>query len=412
MPWLERAGVAEIESELTGTAASTAVAAEAVAWRQGFLRLAVSAHLYFVAFMGVNAVFPLYIKEFPGWQIGLLSGVLMFASMVARPISGVALDARRSPGFWMAFGAGLSGVGIALTLVKVLPLLFVSRLAFGVGIAFFETSALTLLTGLSTGPVRGRWIGMYQVNVNGPQTYAPLVAFLMVGAADFSLTFLLGLVVVLLALVMVPAKRGGELVSLQAPVEWRRWFVGKALLPSGLVLPMAIMWGAIFAFLPLLAEERPGGAGEFFAVYGGTAALLRLVAGPLSDRLGRRTVAVPGMAAAALSMFALGASSHLGAFFAAALLAGVGHAFAHTASLALTMDRASEGERGAMLGTFSLLLDGATFVSAAALGVVASLFGVTAVFRAAALVCAATLALPVAETLRRQIRRRETAGRV
>jgi predicted MFS family arabinose efflux permease len=78
------------------------------------------------------------------------------------------------------------------------------------------------------------------------------------------------------------------------------------------------------------------------------------------------------------------------AFYASAIVFGLGFGLGHTGLTILTVDRAAPAERGAAMATFSLAWDAGT-LGAFALGFVADAISLQALFAVAALLPAAAL---------------------
>ena len=80
-----------------------------------------------------------------------------------------------------------------------------------------------------------------------------------------------------------------------------------ALFPGLVVLCLMLTYGAQVSFLPLHADAQGVNPGIFFLFFALVVAVVRGVAGRLSDRVGRRRVAAAGLlvTAAALAVQAL-----------------------------------------------------------------------------------------------------------
>lgn len=120
------------------------------------------------------------------------------------------------------------------------------------------------------------------------------------------------------------------------------------------------------------------------AVYTGSWAVLQLVFGPLSDRVGRKWLIVGGMILAGIGVLAVGTFATFAEETAAAFTAGVGMAMLYPTLLAAVADYSSASERGAVLGVYRFWRDSGYGFGGLAIGVVADVFGFRSTFAFAA----------------------------
>ena len=151
--------------------------------------------------------------------------------------------------------------------------------------------------------------------------------------------------------------------------------------------------GALWGLLPLaLAGDGAARGAVVIAAYPLVWALGQLATGPLSDHVGRRGLALGGLAvqAGGVALFFLdGFALRL----LAAGLAGVGTAMAYPTLLAYVADHAPEGRRAGALGTYRFWRDMGYAAGAVAAGLAADALGLPAAFLATALLVAASAAL-------------------
>jgi MFS family permease len=193
---------------------------------------------------------------------------------------------------------------------------------------------------------------------------------------------------------------------------------GGTLLPRPALFPMSVFMTVTFSFaatasfLPLLGEERGlGNVGLFFLVSGAIAVVVRPIAGAASDRVGRVPVVVPGLAGTVVAMWLLAAANGPAMLWAAGVAAGIGLAAAHTALLALAIDRVDDRERGRAAAVLQLAWDVSGIAGGVVLGVIASLVSVPAVYWfAGVLVIGGGVWLLIGEGARTSRRRAELAA--
>jgi len=117
-----------------------------------------------------------------------------------------------------------------------------------------------------------------------------------------------------------------------------------------------------------------------FMGFSGSTALGSLIAGPVSDRVGRKVPMAVGMVVAASSFVALYLSASQVVLMTASLALGLGSGFFHPVASAVVADISTIDNRGKAFGFYRLLRDLGSFAGPAVAGVVTSLLGVRAFF--------------------------------
>jgi DHA1 family multidrug resistance protein-like MFS transporter len=117
-----------------------------------------------------------------------------------------------------------------------------------------------------------------------------------------------------------------------------------------------------------------------FVAISGATAFGSFLAGPVSDRVGRRLPIAVGMVFTALSFAGLYVASSPILLVASSLALGFGTGFFHPVASALVADISSTDNRGKAFGFYRLLRDLGTFVGPAVAGIVSAFVGVSALF--------------------------------
>ena len=353
------------------------------------------------------------------------SGFMIAYALMQFP-SGAVAD-RIGPVPVVVAGASVAGVGaLALVVDSPFAALVAAMVVIGVGTGVHKTVAVRLLARVY--PARmGRMLGIHDTlgALSGVAAPAVVVAFLAPPAAlalaldrlpgaDWRALFLLT-GVGFLALAFVSALRLGGRFAGERPApdsgdtestgarEYLRQFGDRRFSAFvSVTVGVSFAHNGLVAFLPLYLSEELGlatsTAGLLYSVLFAVA-LVQLISGDLSDRVGRFPVivATSGLAAAGLAALVILPPLDVGVVAAAVAVAGFGvgsHGFQPVRS-AYLMELLPERLAGGGLGVVRTLLMGAGALAPGIVGVVAD----TAGFRPAFGLLAAVLAVSAAGTV-------------
>ena len=139
--------------------------------------------------------------------------------------------------------------------------------------------------------------------------------------------------------------------------------------------------GAVWGLLPLVLVSRGFALPQVAAVAGTYTliwALSQAVFGPLSDRVGRRALAVGGVMIQGLALWSLSLAGTLPLAFQAAALLGTGTGMAYPTLMAWVADVSDPDWRATALGIYRFWRDAGYAVGALGAGVIAAALGATA----------------------------------
>ena len=184
------------------------------------------------------------------------------------------------------------------------------------------------------------------------------------------------------ALVAVDAVGGGD----TSTAGWLERISG--LNPTMLLLALLVMlssagFGVLLPFVPLYAEDlgaRPVEIGLMVSAFAVGSGLGNLVAGRVTDQVGRKSSLVAGMVLFAVATLLLALVADPTLFIACRVLEGLGFGFIYPSANALAQDLAPAERLGQSLGAFSTVTLLGSFVGPAAGGLLAGLVGYQGTF--------------------------------
>jgi predicted MFS family arabinose efflux permease len=291
---------------------------------------------FFAGFYTLLVPLPRYLAAagLPDWQVGLVLGAFGVASLIGRPLAGVAADRWGARAVMLVSAAALLVGATGTPTTTHLVALFGLRLLQAIGYVGFTTAGTALVVRLTPPGERGRQLALFGAAANVAITLSPALASLLLASFPLALGFVLAgalaLGAGLLAAMVPPAP------AHSGPPTASGWTFPRQLWPSMLMAGLlGAGFAAFFQFAPILAERRGTvAAGTLYTVYGVSIIAVRLAGGRAIDRLGLAALLGVAIAlvVAGLALAAVGVAA--GWLMLAALLVAAGSGLYHPALLA------------------------------------------------------------------------------
>jgi MFS family permease len=351
----------------------------------------------FIAFIVIGLalpVLPLHVHQglgFGTFLVGLVAGSQFVAAIGSRVLAGRHADARGAKaavvlGLLIAAAAGLlylASLRFAGMPAMAVTILLLGRALLGVGESFVIVGAqswgLAVLGVQNTGKAIA-WIGS-----------AMFAAFALGAPAGTALYARHGFAAIAVATTLLP------LVTLAFVAPLRRVAV-TARGQAGVMKVMAVVWipgvasalssigfGAIMAFSALLFVARGFAAWPAFSAFATAFILTRLVLGHLTDRFGGAKVALICAIVEAAGLGLMWLSPWFAPALAGAALTGLGYSLVYPGFGVEAVRNAPAQSRGLAMGAYTAFLDVALGFGTPALGLLADVAGLGAVFVASLL---------------------------
>ena len=331
-------------------------------WTLDFVLNLLVAHCLFVAYTAMYTIIPLYVVERGGdeVQLGIVVGSFGIVGLLVRPLAGrwvYSVGAKQVA----AAGSALFGLCTLLHIAAFnVWLIIPARIMQGMGMAVVPVATATVVANLAPAHRRAEAMSYMGNSIGATGLYAPVVAFWLVKTHGFASAFVCASAVVLLGSLIalsLSAARTNLPVTIGASDKVPLINRG-ALFPTMVFLTYTITTAPVGTFLPQLAESRElGNPGLFFTMYSITSMVSMAISGPISDRVGRGTVIVPGLLVVATSMFILTTAHEQWMFLGAGVLNGLGFGMIQPAMQSLTVDRVPTRERSSALATLQSAWD-------------------------------------------------------
>ncbi|MCG8512968.1 MAG: MFS transporter [Halanaerobiales bacterium] len=342
------------------------------------LFLLASSFLFFGTYNLLLPTFPLYVKKLGGNEtlVGLLGGLFALTAVFLRPYLSKMTDRRgRKVVLLIAGFTGMTG-----------PLLYLfnfgfwflalARIYHAISLAAYITASQTLLADLSQPENRGIIIGIYGIAGGTAMAIAPALGLKIAAELGYGPLFIISALVSLGVIPCIMLLREPQISNTDEQIKTvplskiirNKW----VLVPSIALFSVTMAQGATNAFLPLYGLSIGMlNFGIFFTVFSVTSMIGRVTAGILSDRLGRKTLALPALIMVGVGVLCLIRMPSLMMLVLAAILIGFGFSTTHTVLLALIIDQTTLRERSQAISFYANAFDLGVAAGAMGLGAIA-----------------------------------------
>ncbi|MEJ2151446.1 MAG: MFS transporter [Gemmatimonadota bacterium] len=309
---------------------------------------------FFVSIGLLIPTLPLYVRDLGGSpvDVGLVVGVFSFGVLVVRPVVGRLLDTRGRR-VVLILGSALAAVMAPLYLwLTAVALLVAVRVVHGVGLSAFTGGWVTMVTDLSPPERRTEFMGYLSAATTLAFAVGAPVGIEIASRAGYPALFLTVSGTAVVSAALAAALREPERSSTAAQPEHYRAAISRrqVVVPAATLLLATLTVGAVFAFLPILLEQRrPGDFSLFFIVHAVTSVIVRIMIARVAQTIGDRRMVWGGLVIHALGIASLPLIQGRGSMLGAAVLFGMGFAILWPALYGLVANDASEIARGMVL---------------------------------------------------------------
>ena len=331
-------------------------------WIKDFFLTWINRFSFFLAHHLTRPILPLYLVSFGASStvIGAVMAVFTITATATRIPVGLLIDRIGRKPFLIAgvalFAVGNFGYLWAPGILLMLPF----RMLHGVGWSGCTTAVATLAADIAPPKRRGELIGYAAMASSLGGAIGPVAGFALLQRFDFSGVFFGAAALLFVSLILAAFVKEPE----HGPRNnhRQRWIdllvIPETLLPAVAVAFLSFGHGGILTFLPIhalkLGLENPG---LWFGLYALCLLLSRPVAGPLSDRISRRAVIIPGLI---LNLFGIGILALAASpawLMAAAVVGGFGTGAAQPALMTVAVDQTSPQRRGQSMAQYQCFYD-------------------------------------------------------
>ena len=343
-------------------------------WVKDFLLTWISRFSVFLAHHVSRPLIPLYLITFgaSSTAIGAVMAVFTITATVMRVPVGLLIDRLgRKP--FLLYGAAIFSVGnLGYIWAPSIALIIPCRILHGLGWTGCTSAVTTIAADIVPPARRGEMMGYAGMASSLAGAVGPVLGFALFHRFGYPGVFLGAGVFLFLAffagLPLAEPERAKPVRD-----EGSRWLdtvaVKETLHPAIAVAFLSFGHGGILTFLPIHALQLGmANPGIWFGVYAVCILLSRPIAGPLSDRVSRRAVILPGLSLNIAGIMILAMAPSPNWLLGAAIVGGFGTGAAQPALMTVAVDQSAPERRGQSLAQFQLFYDLGIGVGSLSLG--------------------------------------------
>ncbi len=317
---------------------------------------------FFVSIGLLIPTLPLYVRDLGGSpvDVGLIVGVFSFGVLVVRPVVGRLLDTRGRRVVLIIGGALAAAMAPLYLWLTAVALLVAVRVIHGVGLSAFTGGWVTLATDLAPPERRTEFMGYLSAATTLAFAIGAPVGIEIANRFGYAALFWTVAGTAVASAVLAAALREPERSStMPQPGHYRAAISRRqVVVPTATLLLTTLTVGAVFAFLPILLEQRrPGDFSLFFIVHAITSVVVRVVIARVARSVGDRPMVWGGLMIHALGIASLPPIQGRASMLGAAVLFGMGFAILWPALYGLVANDVSEAARGMVLNFFLAAFD-------------------------------------------------------
>ena len=329
-----------------------------------FWLLCSSSFLFFASFNLIIPELPDYLTSLGGGDHkGLIIPLFAMMALVSRPFSGRLTDTvGRIP--IIIYGVFICILaGVLYPFVATVAGFFLLRVIHGMSTGFKPTATSAYVGDISPASRRGEAMGIQGLFSSLGMAAGPAIGSWVAINFGYNMMFFASSVFALLSIVVV--MRMPETIIVKQRFRWsllklkRKDILDKKAYPAAIsMLLTAFSFGTVLTLIPDLSVHFGiENKGLFFTIFTISSLIIRIIAGKLSDIIGRVPVLLVGCLIYGFTMIFIGMADEIWMFYLGSFTFGIAAGLSSPTIFAWTIDLADEQYRGRALSTMFIALE-------------------------------------------------------
>lgn len=282
--------------------------------------------------------------------VGLVSSLFALTAMIFKLVSAPAIDAfnRKTVLIFSLWIMLVSFVGYSFSIT--IPMLMLSRLLTGVGLAFVPTCCIAIASDALPEGKMSTGIGFFALGTVVTQAVAPAVGLKLVNTVGYNKTFAIFAGMMVVTMIYAATINIDFRPVNRFKVSLHSIFAEEVIVPTVILMLMNMVFCNVNAFLVLFGEHEGVDStriGYFFTILAATMVFSRPMIGKLADTYGSGTIVIVSMICFAASFLTISNSRTLPMFLLSGFLSAFGYAGSQPALMAVCMKSVPMQRRGA-----------------------------------------------------------------
>jgi MFS family permease len=319
-------------------------------WNAAFVRVFIIATLAQYCVYSMNTLSGPYANALGARAqiVGLVSSFFAVTALGFKLISAPAIDAWNRKTVLILSLSILLVSFVGYTFSFTIPVLIVSRLLTGVGLAFVPTCCVAVASDALPTEKMSTGLGYFFLGTVICQAIAPAIGLELVKLVGYNKTFFVYALVCFSAILVAFTMKHAYVPRAKFRITLHSVFAAEVLIPSFILLCLNMVFCNVNAFL-ILFGQRQGveHIGYFFATLAVTLAFTRPAIGKAADMFGSGKVIIASMVCFAASFLLISISHSLTMFLLAGIVSAFGYAGCQPALVAVSMKMVTNDRRGA-----------------------------------------------------------------
>ena len=306
----------------------------------------------------IGTILPKYVNALGGTPVivGFISSAFTVTALLVRPLSGASSDYFRKNRLLTAALAVTLLSYLIYPLTSNIHLIIAARLLDGIGASVKVPIMLAIASDILPEDRISSGIGIYSLMLALASAVGPSICLFAIQTFGYNCSMILVIVMLSAGLLLsLTLKDSADYVRPDHPFRptLQGVIAKEALLPSLLIIPIAMPYACTLAYIPILGELHGlNSIGLYYTVFSVTLFIARPICGRLADRFDFSCIVIPSLACYAAAMVAIYKASSLTGFIIAAVFGALGYGVSHPCLQSLCMKQVPKNKRGAGSNTY------------------------------------------------------------
>ena len=277
----------------------------------------------------MNSLIPKYVNSLgaPATIVGFAASLFSLSCIFTRPFSSQLIDQWDKKKILFISTGIIMLIFIGYSFANNVNTVLIVRFLHGVALGFSTLGFLSIVTVTTDKSVLTQAIAYFSAASSLANALSPAISLKLVELFGYQKTFLCGVVIVLIALILISKMEiPYEKKKISIKFDINRIFAKEALLPASLLVFFASAYMSVNSFLILYAESKNiGNVGLFFTINAITLVITRPILAQVGAKIGQEKILIASIFSFILSLLLISFAPNLLVLLVASILFALGY---------------------------------------------------------------------------------------